>query len=105
MRGGLSFRPFPLLSRDVISRPGATNEVVLLKFGLPHDAPLGASQPTAHVKARLPGSRARTYSIVSPASARGYFCISVKVRPPPEGALSPRLAALAPGDVAFSRTR
>jgi len=106
MRGGLSFRPFPLLAREVISRAGAQHEVVLLRFGLPQDAPLGVAQPTAHVKARLPGSRARTYSIVSPAAARGYFCIAVKVRPPPEGTLSPLLAALAPGrDAAlFART-
>ena len=106
MRGGFSFRPFPLLKREVISRPGASYDVVLLTFGLPRDdAALGVSQPTTHVKARLPGSRGRTYSIVSPASARGHFCISVKVRPPPEGALSPRLAALEPGDVAlFART-
>ena len=106
MRAGLSFSAFPLLSRELVSRPGAECAVLLLRFGLPGGAALGVSQPCTHVKFRLDGllPRARTFSLVSAAHERGAFAIAVKVRP--GGRASPRLAALRPGvdSALFART-
>ena len=107
MRGGISFAPFPLLSREVVSRSGAEFEVLLLRFGLDAGASLGFSQPTTHVKVRIEGSllpRARTFSLVSDAGERGSFSICIKVRP--AGRLTPWLAALRPGtdSARFART-
>lgn len=99
MQGGINFRPFRLIERNTISLPGAEFSVVLLRFALPRGRDstewptLGLSQPTTHVKVRLPGAwiRARTFSIVSPADSPGYFSIAVKVHP--DGRLSPWLAS------------
>ena len=106
MRAGLSFSAFPLLSRELVSRPGAECAVLLLRFALPGGAALGVSQPCTHVKFRLDGllPRARTFSLVSAAHERGAFAIAVKVRP--GGRASPRLAALRPGvdSAHFART-
>jgi len=106
MRAGLSFSAFPLLSRELVSRPGAECAVLLLRFALPGGAALGVSQPCTHVKFRLDGllPRARTFSLVSAAHERGAFAIAVKVRP--GGRASPRLAALRPGvdSALFART-
>jgi len=101
MRGGVSFLPFTLLSREVVSRPGAELEVLLLRFALPAGgaSSLGLEQPTTHVKVRYSGAawlpRARTFSLVSAADERGSFAIAVKIRP--GGRASPMLAALRPG--------
>lgn len=80
---------------------------MLLRFGLPAGNCLGVSQPTTHVKARLPNScipRARTYSLVTSAEEIGSFAIAVKIRP--GRGLTPLLAALRPGEDSwpFART-
>jgi len=102
MERWLKFRPYPLEARRTISLPGARYEVVLLRFrGL-----LGLTQPTTHVKVRVPDTwlpLARTYSVVSPADADGYFEIAVKVLP--GGRASPFLQALPLGaNGLFART-
>ena len=112
MRGGVAFRPYALLSREVISQPGASHEVVLLRFAVdgayePGGARrLGFTQPTVHVKVRVPAGRlprARTFSLVSDADADGFFAIAVKVIP--GGRVSPYLRDLPVGAPAlFSRT-
>jgi len=102
MERWLKFRPYPLEARRTISLPGARYEVVLLRFR----GPLGLTQPTTHVKVRVPDTWlpiARTYSVVSPADADGYFEIAVKVLP--GGRASPFLQALPLGAPAlFART-
>ena len=103
MHGGISFSPFPLLSRECISRPGAEHSVWRLRFSCP--CPLGLEQPTTHVKCRAPGAllRARTYSLTSEADADSFFEICVKLLP--GGRVSPHLAALGVGDSAhFTHT-
>lgn len=99
MQGGISFRPFRLVERETISSAGAECPVVLLRFALParpdgSPSTLGFSQPTTHLKIRLPGSwlRARTFSIVSPADSPGGFSVAVKVHA--GGRLSPWLASV-----------
>lgn len=110
MQGGLSFRPFRLVERETITSAGAEFPVVLLRFALParpdgSPSTLGFSQPTTHVKIRLPGSwlRARTFSIVSPADSPGGFSIAAKVHP--GGRLTPWLASVPLGtSVPVTRT-
>jgi NAD(P)H-flavin reductase len=111
MRGGVVFRPYELQARELLSLPGADYEVVLLRFALrPEEGGargvLGLSQPTTHVKVRVPGAllpRARTYSLVSDEDAVGYFAIAVKVLP--GGRVSPYLCALPIGGTAsFTHT-
>eukprot|EP00004_Rigifila_ramosa_P016073 TRINITY_DN3778_c0_g1_i1.p1 TRINITY_DN3778_c0_g1~~TRINITY_DN3778_c0_g1_i1.p1 ORF type:complete len:293 (-),score=46.41 TRINITY_DN3778_c0_g1_i1:12-851(-) len=96
MRSGILFEPFLLVAREVISQEGAEFVVVRLRFALPDPrATLGLTQPTTHVKVRIPTSllpRARTFSITSPADAVGYFEICAKVHP--GGRVTPWLAAL-----------
>ena len=95
----MSFLPFRLVERKTLTSPGAECPVVLLSFALPplpdgSPATLGLSQPTTHVKIRVPGSwfRARTFSIVSPADLPGVFSVAAKVHS--DGRLTPWLASI-----------
>ncbi|KAI9022018.1 hypothetical protein DFJ74DRAFT_671377 [Hyaloraphidium curvatum] len=107
LRPGIAFRPFPVVSVETVSAPGASPPVVRITFALEsEDAELGFEQPYTHVKIRRPDSwfRSRTYSIVTPANTKGSFAVCVKVYP--GGTMSGYLASLRPGDVAYiARTR
>ena len=109
MQGGINFRPFQLVERDLING-NADFPVFLLRFALPRlpdgsARSLGLSQPTTHVKIRLPGHwlRARTFSIVSDGDSPGGFSVAVKVHA--GGRVPPWLASAPLGtDVYISHT-
>src|SRR4051794_7817030 len=55
MRGGISFRTFPLVARETLSAPGAASDVIRLTFGLSDpNVCLGFEQPTTHIKVQMP---------------------------------------------------